>query len=80
MDIYMKKNIKDLITEAVNSASLKETSMENNKIVNISDRQFKKKMIKLPLELDERIKKVYRGTCSSYILMAIYDKLKNDEN
>ena len=37
-------------------------------------------MIQLPIELDERIKKLYKGTCSSYILMAIHEKLKRDES
>lgn len=73
----MKKNIKDLISGAVNSAILKENS--TTEIESISKSKVKKKMINLPIELDERIKKVYKGTCSSYILMAIHEKLKRDE-
>lgn len=71
------KNIRDLIHGAVNSASLKENSSEQK---TSSDKSIKKKMIHLPVELDERIKKVYGGTCSSYILMAIHEKLKRDES
>ncbi|MBY0245437.1 MAG: hypothetical protein K2Q03_08305 [Sphingobacteriaceae bacterium] len=74
----IKKNIKELISGAVNSASMKETSIENKKLVE-DEKLFKKKMIQLPVELDERIKKIYTGTCSSYILMAIHEKLKRDE-
>lgn len=73
----VKKNIKDLISGAISSAALKETTLEQELQ---EDNQFKKKMIKLPQELDERIKKVYKGTCSSYILMAIHEKLKRDES
>jgi hypothetical protein len=72
-----KKNIKDLISGAVNSASLKEASITS---ASEAKHAVKKKMILLPVELDERIKKVYKGTCSSYILMAIHDKLKKDES
>lgn len=70
-----KRNIKELINSAVNSASLKEVSLES-----APDKSVKKKMIALPIELDERIKMVYKGTCSSYILMAIHEKLKRDES
>lgn len=72
-----KKNIKDLISGAVNSASLKEASITPELT---TKNTVKKKMIQLPVELDERIKKVYKGTCSSYILMAIHEKLKKDES
>jgi predicted phosphohydrolase len=74
-----KKNIRELISGAVNSASMRETSIESEKLVE-DEKLFKKKMIQLPVELDNRIKKIYTGTCSSYILMAIYEKLKRDES
>ena len=73
----IKKNIKELISGAISSASLKEASI---KIEHTEKNLIKKKMIQLPIELDERIKKLYKGTCSSYILMAIHEKLKRDEN
>lgn len=67
-------SIKDLISGAINSAILKESNGLDR-----TAKEFKNKMIKLPIELDDRIKKIYNGTCSSYILMAIYEKLKRDE-
>ncbi len=73
----IKKNIKELISGAISSASLKEASIEREKT---EQNLIKKKMIQLPIELDERIKKLYKGTCSSYILMAIHEKLKRDES
>lgn len=72
-----KKSMTDLIRGAVNSASLKESSLNKE---TSTENATKKKMIQLPVELDERIKKIYNGTCSSYILMAIYEKLKRDES
>ena len=73
----IKKNIKELISGAISSASLKEASIEREKT---EQNLIKKKMIQLPIELDERINKLYKGTCSSYILMAIHEKLKRDES
>ncbi|HLX54155.1 MAG TPA: hypothetical protein VKR58_09445 [Aquella sp.] len=72
-----KKSMTDLIRGAVNSAPLKESSLNKE---TSTENATKKKMIQLPVELDERIKKIYNGTCSSYILMAIYEKLKRDES
>lgn len=72
----IKKNKTDLIRGAVNSVSLEVPSL--NQKTN-TKQATKKKMVQLPIELDERIKRVYKGTCSSYILMAIYEKLKRDE-
>ncbi len=73
----IKKNMKDLISGAVSSAAMQERDI---KATSNTDTAFKKKMIQLPLDLDSRIKKVYSGTCSSYIMMAIHEKLKRDES
>lgn len=41
-------------------------------------RNLKKKMISMPEEWDDKIKKVHPGTISSYIVSAIMDKMKAD--
>ena len=46
----------------------------------VDGKKFKKKMIKLPEEIDNRIKKVYSGTCSSFIMTAIHEKLQKYES
>ena len=73
----IKKNMKDLISGAVSSAAMQERDIKTT--IN-TDIAFKKKMIQLPLDLESRIKLAYSGTCSSYIMIIIHEKLKRDES
>jgi hypothetical protein len=61
----------DNIKKVKNSASMQE-------VVTATKTDKKKKIISLPVDWEEKIKSVYPGTVSSYILMAIQEKMKKE--
>lgn len=63
----------DNIKKVKNTAPMKEISKKEIKP------KMKKKVINLPIEWEEIIKKEYPGSVTSYILMAIKEKLKREE-
>ena len=52
-------------------------SMQESKKSTSTDK--KKKIISIPVEWENKIKATYPGTISSYILMAIQEKMKREE-
>ena len=52
-------------------------SMQESKKIIKTDK--KKKIISIPVDWEEKIKSNYPGTISSYILMAIQEKMKREE-
>ncbi len=74
--IYLKRENMgkfDNIKKVKNTAPMKEISKKEIKP------KMKKKVINLPIEWEEIIKKEYPGSVTSYILMAIKEKLKREE-
>jgi len=61
----------DNIKKIKESASMKEQKKDSKK-------DKKKKIITIPVEWENRIKENYPGTVSSYILMAIQEKMKRE--
>jgi hypothetical protein len=67
-----KKSFLDNIEQIKNSAAMKEkekapTSMDK-----------KKKLISLPTEWEDKIKKFHGGTVSAYILIALQERMQKD--
>ncbi len=60
----------DNIKKVKKSASMQEISTTKT--------DKKKKVISIPIDWEEKIKSVYPGTISSYILMAIQEKMKRE--
>lgn len=69
-----KKNNLNFVEEAVNSASLK----ENTKDINIDKKEKKIKTIQIIIDWENKIKEYHGGTVSSYITIAIQEKMKRD--
>ena len=61
----------DNIKKVKNSASMQE-------IVTATKTDKKKKVISIPVDWEDKIKITYPGTISSYILMAIQEKMKRE--
>ena len=61
----------DNIKKVKNSASMQEVSKT-------SKADKKKKIITIPVDWEDKIKTTYPGTISSYILMAIQEKMKRE--
>ncbi len=68
----MSKNKIDynVLDKAFNSAPMQEV-----KSINAGKM---KKLISIPVEWDDKIKKHFQGTVNSYILMAIYERMQKD--
>jgi len=68
----MQKDKKfDNLDLVINSANLKENKTRSNK-------KKKVKTIQILIEWEEKIKEYHGGTISSYIIMAIQEKMKRD--
>jgi hypothetical protein len=68
----MNKKINfDALNAAMSSAPMAETTNTNSE-------EMKKKLIQWPVAWEEKIKEAYKGTVNSYILMAIFERMKKD--
>jgi hypothetical protein len=62
----------DALNAAMESAPMAEQSTGTN-----AD-EMKKKLIQWPVVWEDKIKAGYKGTVNSYILMAIFERMKKD--
>ncbi len=62
-----------------NIKKVKDTAPMKETITKTAKPKMKKKVINLPVEWEEIIKREYPGSVTSYILMAIKEKLKREE-
>ncbi len=60
------------LDKAMQSAAMNEADKKENNTVK------KRKIITIPIEWEKRIKKQYPGSFSSYILMALKEKMDRD--
>ncbi|MBY0379684.1 MAG: hypothetical protein K2P99_04720 [Burkholderiales bacterium] len=60
----------EVLDKAFNSAPMQESK-------SVGDEKMKK-LISIPIEWDDRIKRHFKGTVNSYILMAIYERMQKD--
>ena len=60
----------NVLDKAFNSAPMQEAKSAGDEKM--------KKLISIPIEWDDRIKRNFKGTVNSYILMAIYERMQKD--
>lgn len=59
------------------NAAMESAPMAEQPTASTND-EMKKKLIQWPVAWEEKIKAGYKGTINSYILMAIFERMKKD--
>ncbi|MGD9970640.1 MAG: hypothetical protein AB7S65_09290 [Sulfuricurvum sp.] len=68
-----KKNFLQNIEKVKNSAAMSERETGEP-----GEKEKKKKLITIPVEWEEKIRKLHGGTLSAYILIALQERMQRD--